>query len=271
MIRKKTVIFTFFILMAFVIVNFFVNVFQFRDVQYISQMYDPIKKLTLSNWSVSGYFMMEYYPLLVVIPTACVYLTDKSSKVKLYIESRVGKNNYWYGKAVCVFLVTFAVFTIPFLIEILLEGICFSMQSSGDPSGFEWIQTIQNENQMFLSGLWIQNKVLYALLMTILFGVISGVLAVFNFAVTTLPFFKYKIFSFFPIYILFYFISFAEKQLHISNVIDYSMNYFFILRMFHGQTTAYKYNYKVYFVFLILLLAVSFLFVRIKTKKDDII
>ena len=82
--RKKTVVFTFFILLFFVLANFYQNMFhnlyQDEEVKYISQMYDPIKLLTLSDWSTIGYFMMEYYPLLVVLPTACAYLTDNCIK-----------------------------------------------------------------------------------------------------------------------------------------------------------------------------------------------
>ena len=263
MIRKKSVVVTFFILFSFVMVNFFINMTNFSEIKYISQMYDPIKVLTLSEWSVSGYFMMEYYPLLVVIPTACAYLTDKNTRVKIYIESRTGKETYWFTKAVSVFLTTFLVFTIPFLTEILLETICFSMESAGDPTGFTFIETIENENQYLFSELWISNKIVYGVMMTLLFGMISGILAVFNFAVSTLPFFKYKIFTFFPIYVMFYLISILENLLKP----DYTLNYFHVLRMFNTEVK----NYVVYVAFLFVLAAVSFVIIKCKCIKDDLI
>lgn len=267
--RKKSAAFTFFILFFFVLTNFYQNMFhnlyQNEEVKYISQMYDPIKLLTLSDWSTIGYFMMEYYPLLVVIPTACTYLTDKNTRIKTYIVSRTGSKNYWYGKTISVFLITFFVFTVPFLIEILLECICFYMQSAGDPSNFEFLQTIERENQYFLYQLGVPHKILYAILLTVLFGSVSGILAVFNFAVSTLPFFKYKIFTFFPVYILFYLISVLEKGLGLG----YTLNYYFILRMYN--VTAMNYNFLVYFVFLMLLLFVSLIFIKIKTIRDDLI
>lgn len=263
MIRKKSVVITFFILFSFVMVNFFVNMINFSEIKYISQMYDPIKVLTLSEWSVSGYFMMEYYPLLVVVPTACAYLTDKNTRVKIYIESKTGKETYWFTKALSVFITTFFVFTIPFLTEILLEVICFSMESAGDPTGFTFIQTIENENQHLFSELWINNKIVYAVIMTLLFGVVSGILALFNFAISTLPFFKYKIFTFFPIYIMFYAISIFQNILKF----DYTLNYFYILRMFNTELK----NYVVYLVFLFVLATVSFVIIKYKSIKDDLI
>ena len=120
MLRKKTVVFTFFLVLAFVMANFYHNMFNNNEIQYISQMYDPIKMLTLSDWSVSGYFFMEYFPLLVVVPTSCAYLTDRDTKMKIYIESKTGKGYYWYAKLIVVFLTTFLIFTIPFFIEIML-------------------------------------------------------------------------------------------------------------------------------------------------------
>ncbi|MFQ6930340.1 MAG: hypothetical protein ACLRR3_04565 [Eubacterium sp.] len=49
------------------------------------------KMLTLSDNTMVGYFMMQYYPLLVVIPTACVYISERNSGIDTYIQSRVGK------------------------------------------------------------------------------------------------------------------------------------------------------------------------------------
>lgn len=263
MIRKKSVVVTFLILFSFVMVNFFINMTNFFEIKYISQMYDPIKVLTLSEWSVSGYFMMEYYPLLVVIPTACAYLTDKNTRVKIYIESKTGKETYWFTKALSVFITTFFVFTIPFLTEILLEVICFSMESAGDPTGFTFIQTVENENQHLFSELWVENKIVYAVIMMLLFGMVSGILALFNFAVSALPFFKYKIFTFFPIYVIFYSISIIQHMFKI----DYTLNYFYVLRMFN---TEFK-NYVVYLLFLFVLVTISFIIIKYKCIKDDLI
>ncbi len=263
MVRKKSVVITFFVLFAFVLANFFVNMFEYKEITYISQMFDPIKVLTLSEWSVSGYFMMEYYPILVVIPTACAYFTDKNTRVKIFIESKTGKESYWFAKAISVFITTFLVFTIPFLLEIVLEVICFSMNAMGDPSGFQFIKSIESENQYLLYELWVDNRIVYAIIMTILFGVVSGILALFNFAISTLPFFNYKIFTFFPIYVLFYFVSIFESLIDT----DYTLNYFYILRMFNTEPK----NNMVYFMFLFVLVVISFIIIKFKSIKDDLI
>lgn len=263
MLEKRAVKITFYLLFAFVIVNFWVNMMNYYEVQYVSQMYDPIKVLTLSTWSISGYFMMQFYPILVVIPTACEYFVDKETRVKIYIESKIGKKNYWYSKGISVFLVTFIIFTVPFFLELLLEVICFSMDAMGDPSGFQYIQTIENENGYLLCQLFLKNKLLYAILMSVLFGIVSGVLALFNFAISTFAFIKYKIFTFIPIYILLYLLLIMERLLGV----DYTFNYFYILRLFSSEPK----NYIIYGIFIVVLVIASSIILKFKTLKDDLL
>ena len=197
MVRKKTVMFSFLVVFIFTIVNFWTNMFDFKEIKYVSQMYDIVKTLTLSEWSISGHFMMEYYPLLVVIPTACAYLTDKETRVKVYIESRVGKKIYWYSKLASVFIVTFLIFTIPFLIELAMGAMCFNIDAMGDPSGFSYIQTVEWDNQYLFWELWAGNRFLYAIVMILLFGTVSGILAMFNFPFPQCRFLNIRFLHFF--------------------------------------------------------------------------
>lgn len=263
MFRKKSVIFVYFGLLGFVIFNFVSNVLTYSKIGYISQMYDPIKTLTMADSSVSGFFLRNYYPLLLVIPTACAYLTDRNTRMQVYIQARVGSVNYWYGKVIAVFLTTILLFTIPFLLELLLNCICFSMQSMGDPSDAEYTQFRPNENIYFWSGLYFKNRVLYGIACILMIGIASGILAVFNFSVTTLPIMKFKVFAFFPVYILFFLISSAEKYFSLK----YTTYYFYILSMFDIKNK----NFPVYFVFLLLLLCISNGLIWIKIKRDDVI
>lgn len=99
--------------------------------------------------------------------------------------------------------------------------------------------------------------------MTVLFGLVSGVLALFNFAISTLAFIKYKIFTFIPIYILFYLLLIMERLLGAG----YTFNYFHILRLFSSEPQ----NYLCYMLFLIVLVIVSCIILKIRTLKDDLL
>ena len=120
-LRKKTAAVTYLLLMGFVLVNFFLNLWQNHEAQYVTQMFDPVKILTLSDWSYSGFYMRTYFPLLVVLPTACSYLSDRQTRMQVYMEARTGRTSYWMGKFLAVFLATFIIFTLPFLLELALK------------------------------------------------------------------------------------------------------------------------------------------------------
>lgn len=263
MARKKTVVFTLFVIYVFVLVNFWCNMMEYKNIEFVSQMQDPIKMLTLSSWSISGYFMMQFYPILLAIPTATAYFEDKETKIKVYVESKTGKKVYWYSKALSVFVITFLVFTIPFLIEIFMEVCSFNMNANGDPTGFAYIQTIESDSQHLFSSLFLKNKIFYAIIMTLVFGLVTSILALFNFSVTVLPFVKYKIFAFLPVYVLLYVITLIQQL----TSVEYTLNYFFILRMFDTEAK----NYMVYFSFLLLLLIASLSIIHVKIKRDDLL
>ena len=94
MLRRKSTVFVLLVLLITISINFFINMKTNGGKLYVSQMYSFEKMLTLSDNTMVGYFMMQYYPLLVVIPTACVYISERNSGIDTYIQSRVGKRNY---------------------------------------------------------------------------------------------------------------------------------------------------------------------------------
>lgn len=263
LLRCKATTFILFVLLVAVSINFGINLDRNREILYISEMYSFEKMLTLSDWTMVGYFMIQYYPLLIVIPTACAYIVDRNSGISTYIQSRVGKRYYWYGKLISVFVLTLFIFTVPYFIEIILNVICFSMSSNGNPSGLAFWQTIETEGQFLLSNILLYNKVIYVVIMTVLFGVVSAVFATFNLAITTLPIFKIKLLTYLPIYILFFVISILPKIINLN----FTVNYHFILRMFESTTVK---NYLVYLIFLISLLIVSIGLIEWKIKKEEL-
>ena len=247
LLRKKLVVLTFLFLFVLTLMNFFQNMERNVETVYISQMYDIVRMLTLSYDSETGLFLMQFYPILVVAMTATACLTDRNTRVRLSIQSRMGSRNYWYGKLLAVFAVTFLVFTLPFFLEMLLSAICFPVSALGTEvsgtmletdMGFMWGELYQDHR--FLTGiLWI-----------VFFGGISAVFAVFNFSVTTLPLFRIRILTFFPVYLLIYALGVLESYLKL----DYTINYYYILRM--CESTKPK-NPGVYFLFLAGLLVIA--------------
>lgn len=261
-LNRKEAVFTWFLLLGFVTWNFISNIMQNQNAVYVTQMYDPVKTLTLSTWSVSGYFMMSLYPLLIVIPTSTVYLHDKKSGEIIYLNARYGNKKYMRGKFLGVCIATFLIFTLPFLMEIILNAICYSASSVGDPSNFEYIQTVEEVRRYFAYGIYTKNRFLYAIVCTLAFGAVSAVFAGFNYAVSTFKCFKYKIFTFFPIYILFFGIRFFGQAFKCS----FTTNYFSVLRMFDTNVK----NEKIYLIFMLMLFVLSFTIIEVKGRRNKL-
>ncbi|MCD8501320.1 MAG: hypothetical protein LRY71_06075 [Bacillaceae bacterium] len=102
-----------FLLFSMMLVNYFQNIITFRGTDAID-MYHPMKLLTLSGWSEYGFYLRQYYPLLVAIPAGFSLFADKQLNQYIFIQSRVGARHYYLGKFIVVFIVTFFCLTISF-------------------------------------------------------------------------------------------------------------------------------------------------------------
>lgn len=262
--QKKVATVIFFLLMTLVLVNYFSNVWTYQGTDVVD-MYHPMKLLTLSNWSKYSFYLMQYFPLLVVVPAGIALFTDKQLNQYIFIQSRLGARYYLLGKMIVVFSVTFFVFSVPFLIEILLNLIAFPVSAVGDPSniGIYDVSYISGVHMQLFSGLYIQSPYLYAVVFTLFFGVFSGVLALFTVAVSTFPI-KFKVLLFLPVYLLLYLVS-LSKQLIPTIPVD--TNYFLYLSLFNlfynptGSLMAWV-------TFTVSLCLLSILIIVVKMRRD---
>lgn len=262
--EKRIALIIFFLLFGLMLVNYFTNVFTYSGTDIVD-MYHPMKILTLSSHSKYSFYLMQYYPLLVVIPAGFTLFADKQVNQYIFIQSRVGARNYYLGKFIVVFLVTFIVFTVPFLIEILLNVIAFPITATGDPSNLSIYQRIEEIRMYLLSDLYIHAPYIYALLLTLIFGIFSGVLAVFTVAISTLRI-KFKVLLFLPVYVLIYLVGMLNELIP---SLDIETNYFFFLR-FYGVFYNPTGSFFAFWTFTISLFVLSALIISLQARKDAI-
>ena len=183
-LRQKTTQAVFFLLLCLVGYNYVNNVLQFQGMD-VSNMYHPMKLLTLSynrvyyNADITLLFT-QIYPLLVACPAGLILAREEQMKMGRLIESRMGRSTYIFSKGIAVFCATMVVFTLPFLIEIILNMITFPIDATRDFSHFgvydkNYIQMVQN---YWFSGMYESTPYLYATVMTVMFGVFSGLIGV---------------------------------------------------------------------------------------------
>ena len=262
--ESKLTLLTFFVLFAWVLLNFLTNVFTYHGRDVLA-MYHPMKILSLT-WSGSyNFYFRQYFPLLVILPAGFAYVSDRSSKSIAFILSRVGAKNYYLGKFIAVFIVTFTVFTIPFLIEVILNCLAFPLHAIGDPSN---VGTYDASYQGWVKSylvykLYVFSPYIYAVLFIAMVGTISGSLAVFTVAVSTFSFMKFRIFLFLPVYSFLYILAYLRDWLHLK----VSTNYFYYLSMFESGP---KSGFGVIFITVFLLCTSLFIFLY-KEWKDPYI
>lgn len=265
LLKKKSVLLMYFLMLALVLGNFIINLFNSYGKDLV-QLYHPMKLLLLSSWSPLGFYFIQFYPILVVIPASFSFLSDRNSREMLFIQSRVGRKNYYIGKLISAFFVTFLVFTIPLLLEILLSFTAYPLSAVGDPSNFGIYNLPAREgeaNYLYYS-LWFYNGYLYAVVMIIISGITSSILATFALAISTFSFMKYKIFVFIPVYVLLQTTYYLDQAFGDS---EYSVDYFGYLQMFDTQ----KKSELVYICFLLAIALLSTAIIAVKIRKDEIL
>lgn len=262
--KSKITIMIYILMHVFVFDNYFKNIITYYGYN-IPNMVSPMKLLFLSNYSGNSFYFLQYYPLLVVIPAAFTFINDINSKEIVYMQTRISKREYYVGKSIAVFLVTFIVFTIPMLCEYILNIISFPLNAVGDQSNTSIFDEVyvNGVKRYLFADVWICNRYLYALIFIIMFGIVSGIFALFAALISSLFKFRFKVFVFFPIYILLNFLNSA----YFSAKFSYSTEYLFYFKMFDQGKKSEGY----FILFNMILVLISFVIICIKTRKDELL
>lgn len=256
----------FYALLILIFHNFILNILMYRGMDII-EMVHPMKLLFLNvdNWNSNMVYFILLYPILVVIPAGFSYAEDYETKNIVNIVSRVGKRNYYVGKIVAVIAITFGVFTLPFLLEVVLNCISFPLEATGNLSNFG-IYKFEYNNQLsnyFWLDLYLEFPYLYAIACIFFLGLVSAVLGIFVLAISTFKI-KYKIFLLLPAYfLLFIFDNFTS----VFGGISFSVSYQSYLLLY---TYAPK-NYAACFTVLGAISVFSLFIIYYNAKKDVLI
>jgi len=271
-------ILTFAVLFGLVLYNFVIQVLTNAVVREASQMNDPMRMLTLSEessmtlsredglnfYSLANTYLLLLYPALVSFPVCSLWISDRGSGMVNYFDARSGRRAFWFGKLIAVFLSTFVIFTLPFLLEILLGIFSFPASAKGSP-GTDYLRTIQDERLYFMPELLGKSTVLYAVVMTLLFGLVSGIFGCFTYACSTLPFMRFRVLNFLPVIVLLY------GGILLQGVFfrGTQLTYLVLMKMFFPQTGG-KYPIPLYTGILAGLLLISAGIIFLRSGKDEL-
>ena len=216
---------------------------------FVQQAPSLLKVCSIASGRGTAFAFMLVYPLLVVIPTAGAFLHDYNSKELIYVCSRVTVRKYLYSQLLAGFLVTFCIFTVPFLLEACIYRLVIPAQiMSGDSTGLSMMDVAMYYSKTyFMSGLYDWNEMVYHIVMILIFGGVSGLLAVFNISLGYCSFMRKRIFTFVPIYVLLWIIQGLGNILPIT----FDTNYILILQLYENTS---DWNIAWYLAFLAALL-----------------
>lgn len=206
MLKKRESICTFYVLFFMVITNFIGNVLYFQGVDIV-EMYQPMKLLLLSynrvNWNgTNTLLLIQLYPLLVVCPAGYSLAREYQLGTRVFLVSRLGNFTYQVSKYLAAFLTTMIIFTVPFLLEIILNCLSFPLSATGDLSNMSIYDEVYRTgvNRYFMKSIYLYSPCLYAVVGTLFFGVVSGLFGVFTVAVSSVIRVKYNVFLFLPVF-----------------------------------------------------------------------
>lgn len=258
--HRKEYILGFILVSLFTAGNFISNVFKYQGQEPITT-YMPIKLTLLANAiSPYNYYFVVLYPLLLAFPVCFTYLNDRKSREIIYLQSKMGVKRYFYVNAVSVFLANIVVFTLPLLLEVLLSYIAFPSVGSGDPSGADAFMHYKSELQYFFPLFYKFSPILYMVCFILLFGIASGVLALFVDALSMFGI-HYKIFLLLPMYLILRMLPQHSKKLNIYTAYDTYIVPFNPARK----------SFAAYMLFLAFFLAISAAIIFYKSRKDSLV
>ena len=198
-------------------------------------MYHPMKLLLLSYNRIyhnadNTLLLIQLYPLLVACPAGLLYAKEWQIGLDTLVGSRVGALNYNLSKLAAVFCATAIVFTLPFMIEILLNIVAFPTNAIGDLSNLNtydpsYLQSIKN---YIFCDLYLVSPYLYAVVMTVLFGILSGILGMTICAFSMTIHTKFRLLYLLPTYLLLNFTIYILPSIADTGVKIEWYHYFFL-------------------------------------------
>lgn len=236
LLNKPTVVCVFLFLCAVVLFNYIRNVTMYQGSDVI-EMYHPMHILTMNDYEYDGFIILQLLPLLIVLPCGFSYFEDKVSGMEIFQVARYGRKYYW-AKIVAVFGVSMFVFTVPFLLEMVMNMLSFPLEAKSDMSGFSFYDEpiINIVKEYLFYELYLYDVYLYTFICILLFGIWMGVLASFVVAISYFPFVKFRLILFLPLYILIELLDFLCS----SGVIKENTYYCDYFYLFHSSSKSEK-------------------------------
>jgi len=204
LLRRKTAVLTLAVMMGLVLMQFANNLSAFRGLDVKDML--PNTELGLLSLQVfaldPALMLVQVYPLLVTLPAGLIFADNRSCGIEISEVSRIGRKKYVASRLCACFLATAIVFTLPLLIELLVNLICFPSDTGYYSGSVFEAETIDRIRRFLFYRLYVSHPVLYVFLLTLLFGICSGIFGAMSAGISLLFRSKFKLMYFIPMFVL---------------------------------------------------------------------
>lgn len=208
---------TFFSLFLVMLLNFVSNVLYFRGYDVIA-MFHPMNILSLSydrtaHNAGTALLLVQLLPLLVGWPAGLALAADRGLGADTMLVARLGRKLYVTSKLTAVFIATAIVFSVPFLLEIVLNCLSFPLTATGNLARIDAFDSDYAEmlGNYLCPWLYRFSPYLAAVLGTIGFGLFAGLLACVTASLSLFVRIRFRVFLLLPVFILLYAITSLES------------------------------------------------------------
>lgn len=263
LLNRRSCKITFLILFIIMLLNFFGNVMDFKGYDIVA-MYHPMKILSLSYNRVfynadTSLLIVQLFPLLVSWPAGLCLAIDKDTGADTVLICRLGKKIYYASKLVATVIVTSIIFSLPFLLEIVLNCISFPLLATGDLTNYNAYnaELIQMTDNYPMKSLYSISSYLYAIVGTMNFGLFAGLMAGLTSSISIVFRVKYRVFLIIPVFLL----------LHISSSLSsQKIKWFNYVLLFNSEVKS-----KFFLIAIGILIALFCLFCVSHCSKKDLL
>ncbi len=181
----------------------YINVYKYYGTE-ICNMYSFLEISVLGNNTEIFFYIGKFFPFIVVLPVAISVAGEQLNKIDTLWINRCGIRKYYISKMIAVFFMTFIVFFLPLMLELMLNVISFPSQAHGNLYGRNiYSEDYKAVEQYLFFRLYYNYPLLYGIVMSSFFSVVSASLSVFTSAIACI-YYKYKAYLLLPAYLLVY-------------------------------------------------------------------
>ena len=130
-----------------------------------------------------GYFFHIFFYVFIIISTSTLYLKDNSTKLKLSILTRSGRNNYYIGNLFVVFISSFILIFVPLFLNYLISLISNDLSIPITLRDNIFFDTF-DKNKLLLKNIYLSSPYLLNLLYTIIPSFFAALWAVLFYSIS---------------------------------------------------------------------------------------